>query len=121
KSKLQSTEVWAYYDPKGTGVIPKKVLEKFFKVSFRWLTKFDLTNSFENKDSLDLYALRKGAKSSKEIIAPGVKMADAMAASVQKVMKSVYVCAWCVCVCVWCGCGCGCGCVGGVTLILPSM
>jgi hypothetical protein len=25
-------DIWAHYDPKGTQVLPKKVIEKFFKV-----------------------------------------------------------------------------------------
>ena len=25
-------EIWQYYDPKNTGMMPRKVIEKFFKV-----------------------------------------------------------------------------------------
>jgi len=57
-------EVWTYYDPKGTGVLPKKIVERFFK------------------DSLELYSLRMGKKSSKEVLAPGVNMSQAMQTAV---------------------------------------
>jgi len=60
-------DVWAHYDPKGTGVIPKKMVDKFFK------------------DSLELYALRVGKKSSKDVVAPGVNYGAAMDASIAKV------------------------------------
>lgn len=53
-------EVWAHYDPKGTGVLPKKIVQRFFK------------------DALELYALRLGRKSSKDVIAPGVNSSQAM-------------------------------------------
>jgi hypothetical protein len=26
-------DIWNFYDPKGTGIMPKKVMEKFFKVT----------------------------------------------------------------------------------------
>jgi len=63
-------EVWTYYDPKNTGVIPKKIVEKFIK------------------DSLELYALRMGKKSSKEIIAPGINYGQAMESSIGKVSST---------------------------------
>jgi len=63
-------EVWNHYDPKATGIMKKGTIEKFFK------------------DSLDLYALRLGRKSSKEVMAPGVRMSDAMAQSVAKVTQT---------------------------------
>mmetsp|Transcript_27541 Transcript_27541/g.38855 ORF Transcript_27541/g.38855 Transcript_27541/m.38855 type:complete len:192 (+) Transcript_27541:74-649(+) len=64
-------EVWAYYDPKGTGVLPKKIIEKFFS------------------DALELYALRMGRKGAKEVIAPGVNYSQAMAESVGKMTNTV--------------------------------
>jgi len=60
-------EVWSYYDPKGTGILPKKILERFFK------------------DALEIYALRCGRKSSKEVMSPNVKYGEAMETAVRKV------------------------------------
>jgi len=63
-------DIWVFYDPKGTGIMPRKVMEKFFK------------------DGLDLYALRMGKKSSKELIPPGVKYGEAMAQSLAKITSN---------------------------------
>ncbi|PRP82197.1 hypothetical protein PROFUN_10406 [Planoprotostelium fungivorum] len=60
-------EVWNHYDPKNTGVLPKKILEKFIQ------------------DSLDLYAMRKGKKGAKEVVAPGVKFGPAMTETLNKI------------------------------------
>jgi len=63
-------DVWRFYDPKGTGILPKKILEKFFK------------------DALEVYSLRLGRKSSKEVMGPGVSYGQAMTESVGKVTSN---------------------------------
>jgi len=63
-------DIFAYYDPKNTGILKKDVLKKFFA------------------DSLELYALRKHLKSSKEVIAPNVKYDAAMSESIQKITQN---------------------------------
>jgi len=63
-------DIWAFYDPKSTGIMPRKVMEKFFK------------------DALDLYALRMGKKSSKEVMPPNIKWGEAMAQSCAKVTSN---------------------------------
>jgi hypothetical protein len=77
-------EVWAHYDPKGTGVLPKKVIQKFFQVLF-WPFPSHL------QDALDLYALRLGKKSAKEIIAPGVNSSQAMQQAIAKVLFLLFL------------------------------
>jgi len=63
-------EVWTYYDPKGTGIMKKDAIKKFFK------------------DGLEIYALRKGAKSSKDIIAPGVDSGAAMEKAISQMTQT---------------------------------
>eukprot|EP01114_Cavostelium_apophysatum_P000659 TRINITY_DN105_c0_g1_i1.p1 TRINITY_DN105_c0_g1~~TRINITY_DN105_c0_g1_i1.p1 ORF type:complete len:190 (+),score=51.69 TRINITY_DN105_c0_g1_i1:119-688(+) len=63
-------EVWNFYDPKGTNMIPKALVQKFFK------------------DALEIYAMRKGAKSSKEVLGPGVKYNDALTECVGKMTQT---------------------------------
>ena len=63
-------EVWKTYDPKNTGFMDKKNMEKFFK------------------DALQLYALRTGRKSDKEVIPKGVNSTEAMKQAVAILNKS---------------------------------
>lgn len=72
-------DIWRHYDPKGTGMMPKKVIQKFFKVNI------EFGDLLMDQDSLDLYVLRKGLKKS-EVVAPGVKMGQAMTECVAKVL-----------------------------------
>jgi hypothetical protein len=67
-------DIFAGYDPKGTGMLPKKVLEKFFK------------------DALDVYAMRQGRKKGSEVLSPGVKMGVAMKSAVAKVTQNPQGC-----------------------------
>eukprot|EP01088_Endostelium_zonatum_P009388 TRINITY_DN22604_c0_g1_i1.p1 TRINITY_DN22604_c0_g1~~TRINITY_DN22604_c0_g1_i1.p1 ORF type:complete len:203 (-),score=63.51 TRINITY_DN22604_c0_g1_i1:63-671(-) len=54
-------EVWSYYDPKGTGVLPKKMAQKFLT------------------DAWDLYVMRRGAGvKEKDVLGPGVSKGKAM-------------------------------------------
>jgi len=69
-------EIWTFYDPKNTGMMPRKVIEKFFK------------------DSLDLYALRQGRKKGQEVMAPGIKFGQAMQTSVAKVTSNEKGCSF---------------------------
>eukprot|EP01124_Arcella_intermedia_P001354 TRINITY_DN1072_c0_g1_i1.p1 TRINITY_DN1072_c0_g1~~TRINITY_DN1072_c0_g1_i1.p1 ORF type:complete len:196 (+),score=14.92 TRINITY_DN1072_c0_g1_i1:94-681(+) len=64
------TMVFQVYDRKKTGSIRKKDAEEFFK------------------DCLELYALRQGKKSSKEILPKNVKMDKALADCVKKMSPS---------------------------------
>jgi len=63
-------EIWQFYDPKNIGIMPRKIMEKFFK------------------DSLDLYALRQGRKKGSEVMPEGVKFGEAMRASFAKVTSN---------------------------------
>eukprot|EP01118_Nematostelium_gracile_P013358 TRINITY_DN5028_c0_g1_i1.p1 TRINITY_DN5028_c0_g1~~TRINITY_DN5028_c0_g1_i1.p1 ORF type:complete len:190 (-),score=59.49 TRINITY_DN5028_c0_g1_i1:65-634(-) len=63
-------EIWQFYDPKNTNMMPKKVMKKFIS------------------DCLELYALRKGFKKSAEVIAPGVNKSQAMEASIAKITNN---------------------------------
>ena len=63
-------EIYQHYDPKGVGQIKKSVLKKFFN------------------DALEIYALRQGRKSAKEVIAPNVKKDQAMSESIAKVLSN---------------------------------
>jgi hypothetical protein len=62
-------EVWSYYDRKNQGQIEKRVALQFFK------------------DSLELYALRKGMKV-KDVLAQGVNMSKALEESYTKMSKT---------------------------------
>eukprot|EP01119_Soliformovum_irregulare_P008552 TRINITY_DN21667_c0_g1_i1.p1 TRINITY_DN21667_c0_g1~~TRINITY_DN21667_c0_g1_i1.p1 ORF type:complete len:196 (-),score=58.85 TRINITY_DN21667_c0_g1_i1:126-713(-) len=69
-------DIWNFYDPKGTGLMTKKALQKFFK------------------DALEIYAMRKGFKKGAESMAPGVKSGEAMAQSVAKVTQNPQGCSY---------------------------
>lgn len=62
-------EVWAFYDKKATGFLPKKVVQQFFK------------------DSLELVALRKNVKT-KDLFPPGVSMSKALDDAYASIDKS---------------------------------
>jgi len=63
-------EVWNFYDPKGTGIIPKALVSKFFK------------------DALEVYALRMGRKNGKEVMGQGVNYNNALTECVGKMTQS---------------------------------
>eukprot|EP01122_Echinamoeba_exundans_P017855 TRINITY_DN9806_c0_g1_i1.p1 TRINITY_DN9806_c0_g1~~TRINITY_DN9806_c0_g1_i1.p1 ORF type:complete len:195 (+),score=58.38 TRINITY_DN9806_c0_g1_i1:269-853(+) len=63
-------EVWATYDVKNQGFIDKKKAAQFFK------------------DALEVYALRKGMKGSKDALGPGVNQSKASDECVAKLNKS---------------------------------
>jgi len=63
-------EVWGYYDKKNQGFIDKKMGEQFFK------------------DALELFSIRKGCKSPKELLPPGGSMGKALDSAFHSLDKS---------------------------------